>query len=180
MSDIAAQSPAAVLLHCGQVIATALPGYLSTAQSGLSAVPGLTLPLPVVVYYGSVEDQQGQYPAIGLVIERTRIAPEVSAEYTIEHAVAVTVSLYEGSVGATDPSSVYLAAMAYVAAVCECLSVVAPRTGGALGLYGGEVTGCSAERSPFVVTATPEQQYATRRALGRLILRQSTRRGIPL
>lgn len=174
--------PPAVLYHCRSMLAAHLPSYLTAYQTGLDSASGvpLDLPVPAEVYLGTVEDRQGVYPAVGLLLESTRPRPLVTPEYLLEHQLAVTVALHAGRLGAVDPSQVYTTAQAYVAAVCECLSTTVPRFGVGLGIYDARTVSCEASRSPHVVYTDPETHYETRRALGRVTILQTLRREVPL
>ena len=173
-----------VLAHCRAMLETHLPAYLTAWTTSLQATGVLdlmvTLPPPVAIYLGTVEDQQGRYPAVGLYAESVTPRPMVSACYLVEHRIAATVSIYAGSTDSRTPTSTYAAAQAYVSAVVECLSTTVARYGVPLGIYDSLTVSAAAERSPHVIQTTPDSHYETRRALGRVLVRQEIAREVPL
>ena len=178
---IATAGPAVVLEHCREMLRLYLPAYLTANESGLAATGALdltvSLPLPNSVYLGVVEPQQGDYPSIGLYMESQQLRPMTSACYQVEYRVAATVSLYSGTVGGpSSPTTIYAAAMAYVAAVVECLSTEVARHGVLLGIYDSVAQSMAAEQSPHVVQTINEEQFETRRAIGRVVIRQQLQR----
>lgn len=131
---------------------TMLRAELGAYLTQIATARGLTLPDPVdaAMYAGEYEVQTGVWPSIGLYFEGSAFTPMQSAETEVTRTLAATVLFAEGYVGASDPQTMYLAALAYCEAVAQCLEDKTAATLTARGVWRADRLSVHAEQSPNV------------------------------
>ena len=102
------------------------------------------------MYAGEYAAQPGIWPAIGLYWETSEFTPMQSAETEVRRILAATVEFAEGQVGAVDPQTMYLAALAYCEAVAQCLEDHTASTLSARGVWRTDRLSVHAEQSPHI------------------------------